>query len=177
MKNRELADLFEKMADILEFKSENPFKISAYRKASRIIGDLTQDIEEISEQGGLKNISGIGEGMAQKVKEYLQTGRISKFEEIKKGVSDELIAILDIPGMGPKTLSMLHKEKRIGNLSQLEKALEDGSLMGLFGIGEKKIENIKRGIQLLKQSKGRMNLGVAFPVAKRIVEILRQKLR
>jgi DNA polymerase (family 10) len=86
-----------------------------------------------------------------------------------------LIAIMDIPGMGPKTLSMLHREKGISNLSQLEKALEDGSLMGLFGIGEKKIENIKRGILLLKQSKGRMNLGIAFPLAKRIVEALRQK--
>jgi DNA polymerase (family 10) len=175
MKNKELADLFEKMADILEFKDENPFKISAYRKASRIIGDLTQDIEEIAEQGELKNIPGIGEGMAQKIVEYLKTGKISKFEAVRKGVSDELIAIMDIPGMGPKTLSLLHREKGISNLSQLEKALEDGSLMGLFGIGEKKIENIKRGILLLKQSKGRMNLGMAFPVAKRIVETLRQK--
>jgi len=175
MKNKELADLFEKMADILEFKGENPFKISAYRKASRIIGDLTQDIEEIAESGKLKSIPGIGEGMAQKVVEYLKTGKISKFEEVKKGVPDELIAIMDIPGMGPKTLSMLHKEKGISNLSQLEKASEDGSLLGLFGMGEKKIENIKRGIQLLKQSKGRMNLGAAFPVAKRIVETLRQK--
>jgi len=175
MKNKELADLFEKMADILEFKGENPFKISAYRKASRIIGDLTQDIEEIAESGKLKDVPGIGEGMAQKVLEYLKTGKISKFEEVKKGVPDELIAIMDIPGMGPKTLSMLHKEKRISNFSQLEKALEDGSLLGLFGMGEKKIENIKRGIQLLKQSKGRMNLGTAFPVAKRIVETLRQK--
>jgi DNA polymerase (family 10) len=175
MKNKELADLFEKMADILEFKDENPFKISAYRKASRIIGDLTQDIEEITEQGELKNIPGIGEGMAQKIVEYLNTGKVSKFEEVRKGVSDELIAIMDIQGMGPKTLSMLHREKGIDNLSQLEKALEDGSLMGLFGIGKKKIENIKRGILLLKQSKGRMNLGMAFPVAKRIVEILRQK--
>jgi DNA polymerase (family 10) len=175
MKNRELADLFEKMADILEFKGENPFKISAYRRASRIIGDLTQDIEEITERGELKNIPGIGEGMAQKIVEYLKTGKISKFEEARKGVSDELIAIMDIPGMGPKTLSMLHREKGISNLSQLEKALEDGSLMGLFGMGEKKIENIKRGILLLKQSRGRMNLGVAFPVAKRIVEALRQK--
>ena len=175
MKNKELADLFEKMADILEFKGENPFKISAYRRASRIIGDLTQDIEEIAEKGKLKDVPGIGEGMAQKVVEYLKTGKISKFEEVKKGVPDELIAIMDIPGMGPKTLSMLHKEKGIGNLSQLERALEDGSLLGLFGMGEKKIENIKRGIQLLKQSKGRMNLGVAFPVAKRIVEALRQK--
>jgi len=175
MKNKELADLFEKMADILEFKGENPFKISAYRKASRIIGDLTQDIEEIAEQGELKNIPGIGEGMAQKVVEYLKTGKISKFEEVKKGVPDELIAIMDIPGMGPKTLALIHKGRGINNLSQLEKAVEDSSLTDLPGMGEKKIENIKRGIQLLKQSKGKMNLGVAFPVAKRIVETLRQK--
>jgi len=175
MKNKELADLFEKMADILEFKGENPFKISAYRKASRIIGDLTQDIEEITEQGELKNIPGIGEGMAQKIGEYLKTGKISKFEEMKKGVSDELIAIMDIPGMGPKTLALIHKERGINNLSHLEKAVEDSSLTNLPGMGEKKIENIKRGIQLLKQSKGRMSLGVAFPVAKRIVETLRQK--
>jgi len=175
MKNKELSDLFERMADILEFKGENPFKISAYRKASRILGDLTQDIEEISEKGELKNIPGIGEGMAEKIVEYLKTGKISKFEEVRKGVSDELIAIIDIQGMGPKTLSMIHKEKGIGNLSQLERAVEDGSLVGLPGIGEKKVENFKRGIQLLKQSKGRMNLGMAFPVAKRIVETLRQK--
>jgi len=175
MKNKDISDLFEKMADILEFKGENPFKISAYRRASRIIGDLTEDIEEIVEQGGLKNIPGIGEGMAQKIEEYLKTGKISKFEEARKGVPDELIAIMNIPGMGPKTLLMLHKEKGISSLSQLEKALEDGSLMGLFGIGEKKIENLKRGILLLKQSKGRMSLGVAFPAAKRIVESLRQR--
>ena len=175
MKNKELADLFEKMADILEFKGENPFKISAYRKASRIIGDLTQDIEDITESGKLKDVPGIGEGMAQKIMEYLKTGKVSKFEEVRKGVPDELIAIMDIPGMGPKTLSMLHKEKGISNLSQMEKAVEDGSLVGLPGIGEKKVENIKRGIQLLKQSKGRMNLGIAFPVAKQIVETLREK--
>jgi len=175
MKNKELADLFNRMADILEFKSENPFKISAYRKASRIIGDLTQDIEEIAESEKLKDVPGIGEGMAQKIVEYLKTGKVSKFEEVRKGISDELIAIMDIPGMGPKTLSMFHKEKGISNLPQLEKAVENGSLVGLPGIGEKKVENIKRGIQLFKQSKGRMNLGVAFPVAKRIVETLRQK--
>ncbi len=175
MKNKELADLFNKMADILEFRNENPFKISAYRKASRVLGDLTQDIQEIAESGELKKVPGIGEGMAQKVEEYLKTGKISKYEEAKKGVSDELIAMMEIPGMGPKTLAMIHKEKRISNLSQLEKALEDGSLIGLPGMGEKKAENIKRGIDLLRQSKGRMNLGVAYPLAKRIVEILREK--
>ena len=177
MKNREVAGLFDKMADILEFKGENPFKIRAYRKASRILGDLTQDIEEITEEGNLKDIPGIGEGMAEKIVEYLKTGKISKFEEIRKGVSDELIAIMNIPGMGPKTLSMFHKEIGIANLSQLERTLENGSLIGLPGVGGKKVENLKRGIQLLKQSKGRMNLGIAFPVAKRIVESLREKVR
>jgi DNA polymerase (family 10) len=113
--------------------------------------------------------------MAQKIVEYLKTGKVSKFEEVRKEVSDELIAIMDIPGMGPKTLAMIHKKKGISSLSQLEKAVEDGSLVGLPGIGEKKVENIKRGIQLLKQSKGRMNLGIAFPIAKRIVETLREK--
>ena len=176
MKNKELADLFDKMADILEFKNENPFKISAYRKASRVLGDLTQDIQEIAESGELKKVPGIGEGMAQKIEEYLKTGKITKYEEVKKGVSDELIAMMDIPGMGPKTLAMIHKEKRIGDLSQLEKALEDRSLIDLPGMGEKKAENIKRGIELLRQSKGRMNLGTAFPLAKRIVETLREKI-
>ena len=175
MKNTELADLFERMADILEFKGENPFKISAYRKASRILGDLTQDIEEIADKKELKGIPGIGEGMSQKVVEYLKTGKISKFEEVRSDVSDELIAMMDIPGMGPKTLSLIHKEKGISSLSQLEKAVEDGSLVGLPGIGEKKVENIQRGIQLLKQSEGRMNLGIAFPVASRIVQVLREE--
>lgn len=169
-----MADLFNKMADILEFKGENPFKISAYRKAARILGDLTQDIEEIAKKGELKKIPGIGDGMAQKVEEYLKTGRVAKFEEIRRGVSDELIAMMEIPGMGPKTLSLIYKERGIKNLSELEKALENGSLIDLPGMGEKKAENIKRGIQLLKQSKGRMNLGMAFPVAKRIVEALRE---
>ncbi|MFB3887540.1 MAG: DNA polymerase/3'-5' exonuclease PolX [Thermodesulfobacteriota bacterium] len=175
MKNKELADLFNRMADILEYRGENPFKISAYRRASRIIGDLTEDIKEIAESGKLKDIPGIGEGMAEKIVEYLETGKVSKFEEVRKGISDELIAIMEIPGMGPKTLSMIHKKKGIGSLSQLQKAVEDGSLIGLPGIGEKKVENIKRGIQLLKQNKGRMSLGIAFPVAKRIVETLREK--
>jgi len=175
MKNKELADLFGKMADILEFKGENPFKIGAYRKASRVIGDLTQDVRELAESGKLRQIPGIGESIAQKIEEYLQTGRVSKYDEIKKGVSDELVSLMDIPGVGPKTVALLYKEKGIESLSQLEKVLEEGSLSELFGMGEKKIENIKRGIQLLKQSKGRMNLGTAFPIARRVVEALRRE--
>ncbi len=175
MKNKELADLFGKMADILEFKGENPFKIGAYRKASRVIGDLTQDVQELARTGKLRQVPGIGESIAQKVEEYLQSGRISKYDEIREGISDELMALMDIPGVGPKTVALLYKERGIESLSQLEKALEEGSLLHLFGMGEKKIENIKRGIELLKQSKGRTNLGTAFPIARRVVEALRRE--
>jgi DNA polymerase (family 10) len=117
MKNREVADLFEKMADLLEFKDENPFKVRAYRRASRIVGDLTQDIEDIAQNGKLKDVPGIGEGMAEKIGEYLKTGKVSKFEEVRKGIPDGLIALMDIPGMGPKTLSMFHKEKGISKIN------------------------------------------------------------
>jgi DNA polymerase (family 10) len=175
VKNKELADLFAKMADMLEFKDENPFKISAYRKASRVLGDLTQDIKDIAESRELKKVPGIGEGMAQKIEEYLKTGKISKYEEVKKGVPDELIAMMEIPGMGPKTLAMIHQERKINNLSDLEKAIENGSLIDLPGMGGKKVENMKRGIELLKASKGRMNLGVALPLAKRVVKALREQ--
>jgi DNA polymerase (family 10) len=174
MKNKEISALFEKMADLMEFKGENPFKVSAYRKAARIIGDLTRDIEEISRSGELKAIPGVGEGIAQKISEYLETGKVGAYEELHEGVSDELMALMSIPGMGPKTLSLIHREVGIKDMADLSRALEDGSLIGLPGMGEKKVENIRRGIKLLVQSRGRINLGLAFPLATRMVESMKR---
>ncbi len=174
MKNKEISGLFEKMADLMEFKGENPFKVSAYRKAARIIGDLTRDIEEISRNGELRTIPGVGEGIAQKISEYLGTGRMAVYDELREGISDELMGLMNIPGMGPKTLSLIHKEVRIKDMADLRRALDDGSLIGLPGMGEKKVENIRRGIELLAQSRGRMNLGIAFPLATRVVESMKR---
>jgi DNA polymerase IV (family X) len=154
MKNKELADLFGKMADILEFQGENPFKISAYRKASRILDDLTQDIREVAEGGKLRKIPGIGEGMAQKIEEYLKTGKVAKFEEVRRGVPDELIAMMEIPGMGPKTLAIIHKERGISNLSQLEKAVEEGILISLPGMVRKKSKISNEASNLLNRARG-----------------------
>ncbi len=174
MKNKEISGLFEKMADLMEFKGENPFKVSAYRKAARIIGDLTRDIEEISRNEELRTIPGVGEGIAQKISEYLGTGRMAVYDELREGISDELMGLMNIPGMGPKTLSLIHKEVRIKDMADLRRALDDGSLIGLPGMGEKKVENIRRGIELLAQSRGRMNLGIAFPLATRVVESMKR---
>ncbi len=173
MKNHEIAALFERIANVLELKGENTFRINSYRKAARVIGDLTVDVEELAREGKLTDIPGIGEGTAEKIVEYINTGRMSKYEEVMKGVSEDTITLMQIPGLGPKTVAMLNKELGIAGLNDLEKALQEGKLKGLFGIGDKKIENIIKGIELFKTSQQRISIGMAFPVVKRIIEGLK----
>lgn len=84
--------LLERIANILELKGENTFRINSYRKAARVIGDLTDDIEEIAKARKLTDIPGIGEGTAEKIIEYINTGKMAKYEEIKKGISEETVA-------------------------------------------------------------------------------------
>jgi DNA polymerase (family 10) len=175
MKNKELAQIFEKMADILEFKGDNVFKINAYRKASRALKDFLGDLQQLTKEGKLKDIPGVGSGIAKKIEEYLKTGKITKYEEAKQGISDELLNMLNIPGMGPKTLSLIHKRLKISNLQELEEALHDGKLRDLPGMGEKKEENILRGIKLLQMSQKRMTLGEVLPLVDEIINALKKK--
>ncbi|MDH5405162.1 MAG: PHP domain-containing protein, partial [Candidatus Aminicenantes bacterium] len=175
MKNRELSEIFDKMADILEFKGDNPFKINAYRKAARVLKDLTEDIEKLAREGKLKDLPGVGSGIAKKIEEYLETGRVSKYEEVRKEVSDELIELLKIPDLGPKTLALLHKEMNIHNMAELEKALQSEKARALPGMGAKKAENILRGIRLLKESGGRIPLGVALPLVDDVIKLMKGK--
>ena len=175
MKNRELADIFEKMADILEFKGENPFKVNAYRKVARVLKDLSEDVAEIAKEGKLEGIPGVGSGIAKKIKEYLETGRIAKYEEVKEGVPAELIEMMKIPGMGPKTVALVYKKLGISTISALEEAVKEGRLRELFGMGPKKEENILRGIRLLRESKGRKILGQALPLVEEIISLLKER--
>lgn len=173
MKNHEIAALFERIANVLELKGENVFRISSYRKAARVIGDVTEDIEVLAKEGKLKDIPGIGKNMAERIMEYIHTGRISKYDEVMKGISEETVILMQIPGLGPKTVAMLNKKLGIVSLRDLEKALQEGKLKGLFGIGEKKIENILRGIELFKTSQQRISIGMAYPIVKGIIEVLK----
>ncbi|MBI5307653.1 MAG: DNA polymerase/3'-5' exonuclease PolX [Planctomycetes bacterium] len=174
MKNHEIATLFERIADVLELKGENTFRINSYRKAARVIGDLTEDVAALSQSGKLTDVPGIGTGTAEKIVEYITTGRMAKYEEVMKDVSEETLTLMRVPGLGPKTVAMLHKELGITGLSDLEKALQEGRLKGLFGMGEKKIENITRGIALFKTSLQRISIGMAYPVVKRIIAELKR---
>jgi len=174
MKNKELAAMFAKIADALEYKGEMPFKIIAYRKAARVLEDLTQDIELLAKEDRLREVPGIGEGIAKKIKEYLETGKMKKYEEALSGIPDGLLQLLDIQNLGPKTLALAHKELKVNNLNDLKRVIEDGSLAKLFRMGEKKVENIKKGIELFEQTRERIPLNEALAISDELVKYLKK---
>jgi len=173
MKNREIAQIFEKWANILEFMGDNPYHIRAYRNAARLIGDLSEDIEVLAKTGRLTQLPGIGERLKAKILEFLKTGKIEEFENLKDKVPDTVFSLLEIPGVGPKTVRLFYDKLNIRSVEDLKRAIEKGSLLKLPGFGPKKVEKIKKGIELLERSTGRVLLGVAVFVADRIVNALK----
>ncbi|MFB3896365.1 MAG: DNA polymerase/3'-5' exonuclease PolX [bacterium] len=174
MKNREIAEIFDKLGDILEFKTENRFKINAYRKAALILRDLTEDVAVLAAENRLRDIQGIGEGIEKKIIEYLDTGKMRKFEEEKQGVPSGIFELLSIAGVGPKTVAKLYREQGIETVKQLETAIQQGKLRDIAGMGEKKEENILHGIQLLREGSKRISLGIAVPLVAELIEKMQQ---
>lgn len=174
MKNQELADIFNQIADALEFKDELPFRIIAYRKAARALEELTEDIETITAKGALLEIPGIGEGIAKKIYEYLKTGKMKKYQEALSGIKPELLELLNIQNLGPKTLALANKELGVNNLKDLKKVIANGSLANLFRMGEKKVENIKKGIEIYEQAGERIPIDLALKIAEGVVTYLKK---
>jgi DNA polymerase (family 10) len=167
VKNLEVARLLYKIADVLEMQ-EVKFKPRAYRRAARVIENMSRDIEEVWKQGALEDIPGIGKGIAKKISEYLETGKLKYYDKIKKKVPFDFENILPVPEMGPKTAILLYKKLKIKTLKDLEKAARQHKICKLEGMGEKSEQNILQGIQMLKKSKERMLLGHALPIAREI---------
>src|SRR5512139_2739041 len=101
MKNAELAEVLDRMADILEILNENPFRVRSYRKASLVIGDQTEDIAALAEAGRVGDLPGIGASFAEKITEYLATGKLAAYEELKAKVPPGVVEMLHVPGLGP----------------------------------------------------------------------------
>ncbi|QEC69189.1 hypothetical protein FRZ67_18420 [Panacibacter ginsenosidivorans] len=153
--NLSLASIFHHMADCYRYLgSEERFRAIAYENVSRILRNMKEDIACYSgDVKTLDEIGGIGESIAEKIIEYLHTGKIETFELLKKRVPYELLELMDITGFGPATLKQLHDKRGIKNREDLIKALETDKLEGLRGFGEKKIENMKRALKLFKEPK------------------------
>ncbi|MEW6042221.1 MAG: helix-hairpin-helix domain-containing protein, partial [Elusimicrobiota bacterium] len=174
MKNKEVAKLLYEIAELLSLAGENPFKIRAYERGSQTIDSLTGDIEELAREGKLQEIPGIGEGMSEKITEYLKTGHLKYIDELKKNFPEGLLEIMAIPGIGPKKAKIMYDKLKISSVSELRKAAKEGRLRDLPGFAEKTEQNILGGIELKEKAKGRILLSDALRTADDIVSYLKK---
>jgi len=169
MKNSEIAGIFNNIADLLEIKGENPFRIRAYRKAAFNITGLGKDISSIS-AAELLDIPGVGHDLAAKIEEYLKTGKVDAYEKLKLEAPETLIDMLAIPGLGPKTVSMLYRKHNVRDMDSLEKLAREHRLSGMPGIKDKTEAGIIKGIEMVRRFAARHPLGKILPLANEIRE-------
>jgi DNA polymerase (family 10) len=173
-KNKEIAEIFSKMADIMEFLGENTYRINTYRRVAEVLSELGVDVEELVKTGKIYQIPGIGESSVSKILEYLRTGKISKYEDLKKQVPEDLLELLDVPAIGPKTLRLAYEKLHVRTKDDFLRAVRSGMLANLPGIREKKLQNIMRGLELYEKSKERMSLIEAYQLGERLLEHMKK---
>ncbi len=169
-KNKELSRIFERMADMLEFLGDNPYRINTYRRVSEVLSELGEDVEELVKTGKIYKIHGIGQSSVEKILEYLRTGKISAYEELRQKVPEDLLELLEVPGVGIKTLRLAYDRLKVRSKEDFIKAVKSGQLAFLPGMGEKKIQNILRGLELWEKSKERMTLLRAYELGEALLK-------
>ena len=173
MKNREVADILYQMAELLELKAENRFKIIAFSKAARAIEMLPEDITTVCKEKRLQSIPGVGRAIAVKVEEYLRTGRITAHQELLAETPPGLAELLQISGLGPKTIFLLHDKLNVTNLEELETAAREHRIRRLPRMGPTREANILKSIQRYKKRSTRILYSAAEPVVNEILSFLR----
>jgi DNA polymerase (family 10) len=177
MKNSEAAKVFQDIADLLELKGENVFKIRAYQKAARAIEHYPRELEAVIDEGeDLQSIPGVGEAIAKKAAELITTGKLGYYENLKAQFPQGITNLLDIPGIGPKTANKLSGELGISSVDELEQAIKDGRVAKLFRLGDKTADNILHQIQALRRKDQRIPIGEALPIVEEIIAALRSIL-
>lgn len=173
--NQELVDIFTSMAQVLQITGANRFRTNAYQRAARAIKELDRDIANLAQEPkALTELDGIGKGLAEKIIEYIDTGNIEEYDQLMAEVPDGLVDMLDIAGLGPKTVAKLWHEAGITNTAQLKNAIDNNTLDHIEGIGKKTLEKLTKSIQFKQQSADRVRLGRALPTANHMIELLHQ---
>ena len=148
MNNNQLASVFRDIARVLEYKGENQFKVRAYSIASRIIKDYYEELADVVERGeDLRHIQGIGDAIAQKIGELLSTGQLQFFNRIKKDLPEGTFALMDLPGIGPRTAARLARDHGITSVDELERALRTEGSHCIPGIGPSSVDSILLAIE------------------------------
>ena len=172
--NADIADLFNRVADLLEILGENPFRIRAYRNAARTAGGLSQSLATMVEQEkDLTELPGIGKDLAGKIEEITKTGTFSQLQELEDRIPPQLVRLMKIPGLGPKRVKILYDELDITNLEDLKNAAEEGKIKELKGFGDKTEKMILADIGREKKET-RIKLNVAEEIADAIVDHLKK---
>ena len=174
MKNSEVAKVFQDIADLLELKGENVFKIRAYQKAARAIEHHPRELKILIDDGeDLQSIPGVGEAIAKKATELITTGKLGYYENLKAEFPEGVTNLLAIPGIGPKTANKLSSELGVNSADELERAINEGRVAKLFRLGEKTANNILHQIEALHRKDQRIPIGEALPVVEEIIGALR----
>ena len=173
--NHALAQLFKDMAAVYKYLgSGERFRAMAYSRASRVIDNMDDDISTYIKKNRLGDLPGIGESIAEKIREFARTGKVKKFEALKKKVPFELMELMNVSGFGPESLKQVHRELNVSTKEQLITALENGSIRKLKGFGDRKVQNMIRGLKLFKQTEERMLLWDALETGERLIHELKK---
>lgn len=173
MTNREIANVFKRIGDMMDILGENRFKVLAYRRAADNILSLGQDIRAYWQAGTLQEIPGIGKAIADKIDELLTTGRLEFYERLEDRMPPGVVSLLEIPDVGPKTARRLWEELGLQSVAEVEAAARAGKLRTLKGMGAKSEGKILDGIEVLYRRSDRIPLGTAWPVAVDLLEGLK----
>ena len=171
-RNLEIARIFAQIADMLEIQQESTFRVNAYRKGTRALESLGEDVVAIAARGELRKIGGIGASLAEKIEEYLTTGTIAYYDELRQAVPPGLSELMTIPEVGPKTALLLYQHLRIADVNALEQAARAGKIRALPRMGARIEQNILQGIERRRQQTARQPIGVVLPQAQAVVEAL-----
>ncbi|MFQ5854101.1 MAG: DNA polymerase/3'-5' exonuclease PolX [Anaerolineae bacterium] len=172
MTNQEIAQIFYELADMLEVKGENRFRVQAFRKAADQIAGHVRSMADVAAEGKLQEIPGIGEAIAQKIVEILETGQLTQHRRLREEIPVGVTALLAIPDVGPKTAKLIWESLGVETIDQVEEAAREGRLRQLKGLGPKTEQNILKGIERLRARQAeptRILLGDALPVAERLL--------
>ncbi|MCX6719692.1 MAG: helix-hairpin-helix domain-containing protein, partial [Candidatus Staskawiczbacteria bacterium] len=175
MNNQELVKIFNDMARFLQAEGV-AFKPYAYERAALSLESLQKDVSEIYREGGTKallEIPGVGKAIAEHIEEYLKTGKVKPYEELKKKLPLKLDELVRVEGMGVRKAKILYQKLGVKNLKDLEKVAKAGKVAPLFGFGEKTEKNILQGLEFLKRDKGRFPIWQILPTARNVIEKLK----
>jgi DNA polymerase (family 10) len=162
MKNKFVADILYQIADLLDIKGDLFFKTRAYRMAAQKIETMDKDIEILTNEHKLHSIPGIGDALAKKIEEIVETGKLEYLDHLKREFPEELLSLLELSGLGPKKVGALFNKLGISSIEELKQACNNGNLRDLDGFGEITERNILRSIKLREKTSGRVLLNVAF---------------